>query len=349
MTGTSVTDAGRHHIRIDVGGVRARVPRRGIVACALMLVGSLVAVITALCLGDYPVSIGQALTALFGGDAGFANIVVVEWRLPRAVASVVFGAALGASGAIFQVITRNPLATPDIIGFTTGSYTGALMVIMLFGSSVVGVTAGSLIGGCLTALVIMSMSMRNGLRGARFVLVGIGISAALAGVNAWILRTADAEVALAASTWGVGTLSGILMPQLAASTLVIAIVAATMLWSSRMLGPLELGDDLGASSGLRLGRARIVLIVSAVLLVAAVTAFSGPIAFVALAAPVIGRRLAGSPGISVGAAACAGALILSWADVIAQHALPQSLPVGIATIVVGGAYLLFLLISRRAR
>ena len=349
MTGTAVADAGRHHLRIAVGGIRARAPRRGIIVCALMVVGSLIAAITALCLGDYPVSVGQALTALLGGDAGFANTVVVEWRLPRAAASVVFGAALGASGAIFQVITRNPLATPDIIGLTTGSYTGALIVIVLFGSSVAGVTAGSLIGGCLTALVIMSLSMRNGLRGARFVLVGIGISAALSGVNAWILRTTDMEVALAASTWGVGTLSGILMPQLAASTLVIAIVTATMLGSSRMLGPLELGNDLGASSGLRLGRTRVVLIVSAVLLVAAVTAFAGPIAFVALAAPVIGRRLTGSPGISLSAAACAGALILSWADVVAQHALPQSLPVGIATIVVGGAYLLFLLVSRRAQ
>ncbi|PRI10454.1 FecCD family ABC transporter permease [Leucobacter massiliensis] len=345
----TTASAGRAYLHLRIGRARGRTPRRLVLACLAMLLLTLLGTAVALSLGDYPIPPDQLVAALTGADAGFTRTVVLEWRLPRALAAALFGLALGAAGAIFQAITRNPLATPDIIGFTTGSYTGALLVMVTFGSSLLGIATGALAGGLATASVIMALSMRRGLRGTRLVVVGIGVSAALAGVNAWILRTAEMEIAFSASAWGVGTLSRILAPQLLLTASAITVAGTVLAATGRSLAQLELGDEIAASSGLRVTSMRVTLIACAVLLVAAVTAFAGPIAFIALAAPAIGQRLTRAPGISLAASACAGAMLLTWADIVAQHGFPHPLPVGIITIVIGGAYLLSLLLFPRTR
>ncbi len=317
--------------------------RRALIAAAGLAVCTLALAVVALGLGDYPLSPAQVVHAL-QDDAGFASAVVREWRLPRVVAALVFGAALAVSGAIFQSLTRNPLGSPDIIGFSTGAYTGALIVLTVVGGGYLWTAGGALIGGLLTALLVYVLAYRGGMQGFRLIIVGIAVTAVLHAVNLYLLLRSQAEVAMAASIWGSGSLSLIRWSALGPALIALALTLPGLLLLPA-LRQLELGDDAAAAHGLRVEASRLGLIVFAVALVSIVTASSGPVAFVALAAPQIGRRLVGGAGISIVASALTGAMVLLGADVIAQHVVAHDVPVGIVTIVLGGCYLLGLLIS----
>lgn len=326
-------------------------PRPALVTLAALLFAAAIALVS-LGFGSYALSLPEVLSILTGADHGFGNTVVWEWRLPRAVAGVVFGAALGLSGAVFQALTRNPLASPDVIGFASGSYTGALIVLLLTGGGAVAVGTGSLLGGVATALVVTALAGRGsagGNGGFRLIIVGIGVSALLAAANTWLVLRADLEAAMSAAAWGAGSLNGITPGQLAvgAGTAAVALVAVAVL--SAPLRQLELGEDGALARGVRVGPARTGLIVAGVALTAAVTAVAGPIAFVSLVAPQLAKRLARSPGIPLGASAGVGALLLSAADLAAQHALPTPIPVGLVTVVLGGGFLMWLLVQEVRR
>ncbi|WP_307852514.1 iron chelate uptake ABC transporter family permease subunit [Glaciihabitans sp. dw_435] len=312
---------------------------------AALAVASIVLALVALGTGDFPLSIPEVVRAMFATDGGFATTVVLEWRLPRVLVALLFGAALSVSGAIFQSLTRNPLGSPDIIGFATGSYTGALIAITVVGSAYLSTAVGALVGGLLTALVVYFLAYKGGMQGFRLIIVGIGVTAILHSVNTFLLLRAQTEVAMAASIWGAGSISLVGWNQLAPATIALVVLGIIIALLARSLGQLEIGDDAARSHGLRLEPTRLALLVTGVALTAVVTASAGPIAFVALATPQIARRLTGTAGISLVPAALTGAFLLLGADFVAQHLLPGSLPVGIVTVVAGGAYLIVLLIS----
>lgn len=323
------------------------VPIRGVVVAAISAAAALVLAVVALGFGDLPLSPAEVLRALFAADGGFAGTVVRDWRLPRVLGALVFGSALAVSGAIFQSLTRNPLGSPDVIGFATGAYTGALIALTVMAGAV-SASIGALAGGIGTALVVYLLAYQRGLQGFRLIIVGIGVTAMLHAVNVFLLLRAQEEVAMAASIWGAGTLSLIgwsgLLP--AVGALVLCTPGLALVPRLRQL---ELGDEAAAAHGVGVERARLGLVLFAVALVAIVTASAGPIAFVALAAPQVARRLAGSAGIPLVSSAMVGALVLLGADLLAQHVLPVDVPVGIVTVVVGGAYLLTLLIQEARR
>lgn len=343
-------DFGHRTLVVRKGGYAARWHGRSTVVCALLAAATLVVTVWALTLGDYPLSLDQVWAALTGDpDAVFARTVVVEWRAPRAVAAVVFGAALGVSGAAFQSLIRNPLASPDIIGFTAGSYSGALIVIILIQGSYLQLAAGALVGGIATAAVVYLLAWRGGVQGFRLIIVGIAISAMLTSLNTWLMLSAKLKVALSAAAWGAGSLTGTSWDQVLWGTGVILLLFGIMAVFSPALKQLELGDDAAKATGARVERVRLVVLVIGVALTATVTAAAGPIVFVALAAPQIARRLTRSPGMTLAPAAFTGAFLLAGADVTAQHLLPVALPVGVVTVVAGGGYLVWLLIREVRR
>ena len=321
--------------------------RRGGREALLCLVLAGLAVLTALLVigsGDYPMGPGQILNVLFGGGQGLENTIVFQWRAPRAVAALVFGAALGVAGAVFQSLTRNPLGSPDVIGFSTGAYTGALLALTLVGGSFVATSIGALAGGLLTALAVYLLAWRRGSHGFRLILVGIGISAMLAALNQWLVLRAEIEVAMAAAVWGAGTLNGVSWSTIVPATLVILPVLALTLAGGNRLHMLEMGDDTATALGVPVERTRLGMIVLAVLLTAATTAIAGPIAFVALVAPQLAKRLNRGAGMRLAPAACMGALLLVLSDLVAQRLFaPVQLPVGVVTVSIGGIYLIWLL------
>lgn len=230
------------------------------------------------------------------------------------------------SGAIFQSLTRNPLGSPDIIGFAAGSYSGALVVILLLSGGYYETAAGALVGGIVTALTVYLLAWRRGVKGFRLIIVGIGVSAMLGAFNAWMIRQADLKVALGAAVWGAGSLNGLGVDQLMPVMVVLCLIVPPTLFLARPMRQLEMGDDAAMASGVNANRVRLCLMVLGVALTATVTAAAGPIAFIALAAPQIARRLTRSAGVALLPSALMGSLLLAVADWVAQHAFTTQLP-----------------------
>lgn len=315
-----------------------------------ILVGAvLVSFLASLSIGDTVLSPIRVIQALFETQGG-VRMVVVDWRLPRALAAVFFGAALALSGTIFQTITRNPLGSPDVIGLTTGAYTGALIVMTTAGGSGLAVAIGAILGGFATAGLVALLVAGRGALGYRIVIVGIGVSAVLAAVNAWMLLRARREVAISAAIWDAGSLNGVGWQQAAVPIAVVVGLMVVLLLTRRGLWLIELGDDVGTSLGGRMGLTKAGLVAIAVALTGVVTAVIGPIAFVSLAAPHLARLVVKNGTAHLVATALTGAMLLSVADIIGQNLFPKhALPVGVVTLVLGGVYLIFLVVRTARR
>jgi iron-siderophore transport system permease protein len=329
-------------------GVRVH-PRTPIVCGALLLVTLAVGVIS-IGTGDYPLSPGEVIATLVGQGDQASAFIVETLRLPRVLTALLVGGAFGISGAIFQSITRNPLGSPDVVGFTTGSATGGLLVLLALSGSSLQLALGSIAGGLLTATAVYLLSVRHGVQGYRLVLVGIGVMSMLASVNAYLITRATRDDAFAAAHWLVGSLNGRGWEHVWPVAAALALLVPAALLLTRRLAMLEMGDDSARALGVPAERSRLALVFVAVALTAVGTASTGPIVFVALAAPQLARRLTRAAAPSLIAAALMGALLLALSDLFAQRLLSQDLPAGVVTGAVGGAYLAWVLWSgwRRA-
>ena len=345
----SALDVGRRRVVVGVRDLRIVIGLRSALVGLVVALATVFLALLALALGDFPMTLAEVVGVFTGQVDDLPRIVVLEWRLPRAAAAVLFGAALAVAGAIFQTVTRNPLASPDIIGLANGSFTGMLVALLMLGGSWPLLTAGSLIGGLVAAVVIYLLAFRGGLHGFRFIVVGIGISAMLASVNTWMLLRAELETALFASAWGAGTLNSVTATTAVPAGICIVVLLALLPLVTPAIRQLDLGDDAASATGVAVGRTRLAAIIIAVCLVSVVTAVAGPIAFVALAAPQITRRLTRSPGIPFVTTGVVGGALLLGSDLIAQHVIPLTVPVGVVTVVLGGSYLVWLLIHESRR
>jgi iron complex transport system permease protein len=342
-------DFGRRVLVVRHRRIAVRLEWRSVVVCAVLALAVACLAVLALMTGSYQLTPDQVLSALAGGETGIVRDIVVEWRLPRVAAALVFGAALGVSGAIFQSLLRNPLADPGVIGFTQGSYTGALIVILVVNGTYWQLVGGALLGGMATAVAVYLLAYRRGVQGFRLIIVGIGVAAMLESMNTWLILKAELEQAMAAAAWGAGSLNGVTWNQVGfggAAVTVLLLLAGLL---SRPMRQMELSDDTAASQGVRVRLARLGLLVTGVALTATVTAASGPIVFISLVAPQIARRLARTGSITLAPAAFVGALLCLTADYIAQHLAPTPLPVGIITVILGGGYLGWLLFTEARR
>jgi len=277
-------------------------------------------------------------------------IIVTEWRMPRALIALFVGAGLAIAGTIFQSISRNPLGSPDLVGFNTGAYTGVLIVITLLQSNSYSIAAGALIGGILTAMLVYLLTWRGGIAGFRLIVIGIAISAMLSAVNTLLIISASLEDAMSAALWGGGSLNGLTWLKAQPALLIIPLGILIVFALGRHLTLLEMGDDHARSLGINAESARLYLIFTGILLVAVTTATSGPVSFIALAAPQIARRMAGGSHLALFTTLLTGALLLLGADFIAMHAFDRrQLPVGAVTTSIGGLYLIYLLIREARR
>lgn len=172
----------------------------------------------------------------------------------------------------------------------------------------------------------------------------------LTALNSWIVLRAELEVAMAAVGWSAGSLNGIGWEDLRLPLAILAALAVLLAALARPMHQVAVGDDLAVTSGVRLSGYRPLVVLAGVGCTATVTAVAGPVVFIALAAPQIGRRLAGAAGVPLLPAALTGAVLLLVADLTAQTVLaPVALPVGAVTTVVGGGYLLWLLVREVRR
>ena len=336
---------------LRLGRFSLRVERRALLVCALLAIAAIVAAILGILIGDYGIGLGEVLAA-FGGRAAdpLAQYFVLKVRLPRAVTALLVGAALAVSGSIMQTVSGNPLGSPDIVGFMAGAATGALTQIILFNGGTVATAIGAIVGSLATAALVVGLSWRGGASGIRVVLVGLGIGAMLGSVNALLIVRAPLEIAQTASQWLAGSLNSTLWPE--AITVAAALLLLTPL-IVRLAGPLAqlpLGDAVAVGLGVRPQRSRLALIVVSICLMAVATASTGPIPFVALAAPQLVRKLTRSSGVPLVGAALVGGLLVLVSDLVARRIFaPNELAVGVITGAVGGVYLVWLLFVERKR
>ncbi len=319
--------------------------RRRVLAVVLLLTGVLMALfVVSMMLGSSVLDPGEVMDGLLGRGAGSSNFVVRELRLPRSLAAVVIGLALGASGTMFQRVLGNELAAPDFLGIASGAGTAAAAALILGNPSGISLMIVAVVGAALSAVAVYVLAWRRGIDGYRFILVGIGVSAFASSVTSYLIARAEFSDARAATTWLVGSVGmasreGILI--LAVTCAAICFLGPSI---TRRLTTLELGEDAARGLGSRVQLDRLFVIGCAVILVGTATAIAGPIAFVAMLAGPLAGFLLGSAGASVTAAALMGAVVTQVADLGAQYALDWPISTGIVTGFIGAPYIVWMLI-----
>jgi iron complex transport system permease protein len=333
-----------------------RVSKRGLVIIALAALLVFVAVSIFTLIGPFKLTFRQVAEAVIGIGNRDTLLVVRTFRLPRIVESVLAGAMLALSGAVFQAVTRNGLVSPDIIGVNAGA--AVVAVFLITTNAVKGdyfLPECAFAGAVGAALFVYFASIRHArISPYRLILVGIAVNAALSSITTFLLvKSASANLNNfeSAQLWLLGSVSGATWTTVRTLAIVAALSLTPVIWLARRLEVIQLGDDVATSFGMRVERTRIGLIALASLLAATCVALVGPIGFVAFAAPHIARRLVRSNYISALIASMfIGALMLSSADFIARTIIePYSLPVGTVTVIVYSPIFLFMLYRANRR
>lgn len=308
--------------------------------------------------GEYPLSPQNVLSALFGLGDDFARTIVIDFRLPRIVMALFVGISLAVSGAILQGITKNPLASPDLIGITAGASFAVVLFLSLFSDennslmvSIHWLPLFAFLGATLTALIVFFLSWKNGIAPFRLLLIGIAVAAFMnAGTTIWMLM-GPIYRASQATIWTTGSIYGANWSQVKVLVpwSILLIVIALLL--RRQMNILELGDDIATSVGSQVQKNRVILLLISTGLTGVAVAFAGGIGFVGLLAPHIARRIVGPKfQTMILFTAGIGALLVLVADWIARIAFaPIEVPAGVWTAAVGAPYFIFLLLTERRR
>ncbi|MCW8280625.1 MULTISPECIES: FecCD family ABC transporter permease [Agrobacterium] len=316
--------------------------RRVVIFCLLTLL--VAAFGLTLTLGQSFTPPGQVIRVLLGEDIAGVSFTVGQLRLPRALLSVLAGLSFGLGGVAFQIMLRNPLASPDIIGISSGASAAAVFAIVVLQMNGPLVSVVAVVAGLGIALLVYLLSFRNGVAGTRLILVGIGVSAMLESIIAYILSVAPAWTLQEAMRWLTGSVNGAKLAQTLPLAIALVFFGGLLLSRGRDLETLRLGDDAAAALGVRVGATRIIVIVAAVGMIAFATAVSGPIAFVAFLSGPITARIVGSNGSLLLPAALVGAVLVLAGDYCGQFLLPGRYPVGVVTGALGAPYLIYLIV-----
>ncbi len=337
------------HVAIRRGGMALRLNSR-VLLLTLIAAGVLFGfMIWAMTLGSYPIAASDVARAITGTGADEQLYVVRELRLPRVLSAALIGGSLAVAGAIFQGLVRNPLVSPDIIGIDSGAN---LLVIFWFvnGLSLSLLPIAAFAGAIIAAGIIYLLTWQRGIAPNRLILVGIGVGSAVDAATTYFMVRYPLEEVRPAIVWSMGAIDGSNWADVNVLLAVLGIGLPLTLALTWPLRAMQLGDDAARVLGLPLERVRLALIGVGCALAAVSVALAGPIGFVALMVPHFARMVAGPlSGSMILFTAVLGGGFLVLADVVGQHFLPVSLPVGVVTAAVGAPYFLFLLYRTNVR
>ena len=331
-----------HKNGIRMGYVLRR--RRWITVTLLLSVITLILALAMLMIGNTYYPAPTVIRALLGEQIKGATFAIGTLRLPRMPTGLLVGLAFGMAGNTFQTMLRNPLASPDIIGITSGSGVAAVFCILILKLSGSVVSIAAVVSGTLVAALIYLLSKGGGFSGGRLILIGIGVQAMLNAVVSFLLLRANQYDVPAALRWLSGSLNGMQMKGTPKLALIVLIFGAVLMLLGEHLKILELGEQSAVTLGLNTNITRLLLVLSAVFLIAFATAVTGPVSFVAFLAGPIAVRLVGLGGSNVLPSGLVGAILVLGGDLIGQFVFDTRFPVGIITGILGAPYLLYLLI-----
>jgi len=287
------------------------------------------------------------------GVAGLGDYVTIlySFRLPRVVMSVFAGACLAGAGALLQSVSRNSLASPDMIGITGGASAAGVGFLVLSGGSlgIGGLSVAAAVGAMATAMLLFALAWKGGISPLRLVLIGVALQTAASSLASFLIIRSPHYVASQAFTWLTGSVYGSSWDNVAV-LLPWALVLGAFAWAlSRKANVHELGEDVAASVGSRVTPERTALILVSAALAGAAVSQVGAIGFIGLMAPHMARRLVGpSFGAVLPASAAIGAMLLVAADTIGRTAFPPNdIPAGVFTAAIGAPFFIYLLVRRR--
>ena len=313
-----------------------------------LLLGAALVLLLGLRAGELPLTFADVLQAFSGADAGPSTAIILELRLPRAIATFACGGLLATAGALMQVLLRNPLADPYILGISGGAAVGALGAITL-GAAAFWVDAFAFAGALTAMLVVFGLAHGDGSwTQTRLLLTGVIVAAGCGAAVSMMLALAPDTRVMSMLFWMMGDASVAARPWPAVGVLVLALLAVMPL--ARDLNVLARGELTARALGVRVERLRIGLYVLASLLTASAVTLIGSVGFVGLIVPHLVRLMLGNDQrVLIPAAALTGGTLLTLADTAARTVMaPQQLPVGVLTALIGVPVFLFLL-SRRPR
>ncbi|MVO85576.1 Fe(3+)-hydroxamate ABC transporter permease FhuB [Streptomyces sp. p1417] len=324
----------------------ARRPAFAALVLAALLAG---AVVLSAYAGQSDMGISRTFHAVLGQGDRFDVLLVQKFRLGRIVAGLVAGAALGLAGCLTQTLARNRLATPELLGVNDGATAAVLLSATLSASGTFGAWWAGPLGALVAVVVVTAVSGGAGQRGYRVLVVGLAMSALASAVTQVVLSRRSLNSASSLYVWTSGSLNGrgysVAVPVLIGLAVLIPVALAV----ARHLAVLRFDDDTAASLGAGPARTRAVCLLLAVALAGLAVGVCGPVGFVALASPVIASRLAGPLRVPLIGSMLTGALLVVVADTLGRIAFSGSeLPVGIVTTVLGGPFLLWVLLGRSA-
>jgi iron complex transport system permease protein len=337
--------AARITFRLPAPPVSGVVRPRLLTVCLLLAAAAFLAFSVETAVGDIDLPLTDVMKALVGTGDPATELIVHELRLPRALAGLLVGIAFGISGALLQTVTLNPLASPDMMGITQGAGAAVVAGIVLGWDGGLSTQALGLLGALTTGLLVYVLAWKRGTTGYRIVLVGVGVAWICTSITDYVMARGQRFQAQAALGWLVGNLNGRTWDQIGPLALTTALLVPLAILLGRQIRTLQLGDDVARGLGTRVQAVRVAVLLIAIGLVAFGTATAGPVAFVALAAPQVAQRLAGTPFPPPVAAGLTGAVMVLVSDLAARKTVPDTeLPVGVVTGVLGAPVLLWLLI-----
>jgi iron complex transport system permease protein len=299
-----------------------------------------------LMVGSVHLSAADFFSALFTSEPQINREIIFNLRLPRVLAAFICGALLALSGVLLQVLLRNPLADPYVLGVSGGASLAGLLA-MVFGASWSGVNIAAFVGAAAAIGLVFALSFRvTGWRMENLLLIGVVISAGFGALITLLLTLAPAHDVRGMLFWLMGDLSHADTPWLGATVLVGCVAVATYFASS--LDVLSLGDGKARSLGVHVSRLQVIVYLCAAAACAAAVMTAGAIGFVGLIAPHAARRLGANQHRSLAfAAMLIGGSLVSLADTLARTIIsPQQLPVGVLMALLGVPAMLFLLMRR---
>lgn len=318
--------------------------RRYILTTGILLLLTLSLAAVMMLYGNTIYSPETVLRVLSGTDAGGAAFTIRTLRFPRMLTAILCGMAFGLSGNTFQQLLGNPLASPDIIGVTSGASVAAVFGILILKLDYGIVAVMAVFSGLLVSALIYFLSHKNGFSNTRLILTGIGMQAFLNSIISWMLLKASEYDVASALRWLSGSLNGVKMDTVPALAAVVFTAGLGILLLSRHLLILQLGEAHAVTLGIPVSITRLLLILLALVLTAFVASVTGPIASVAFLSGPIAARISGRGRSSMLAASLTGSILILISDLVGQFTLPSRYPVGVITGILGAPYLLFLLL-----
>lgn len=296
-------------------------------------------------IGEKNYSLPQVINTLTGTSTE-GSYLIAKLRFPRTAAAILSGMAFGIAGNIFQTLLRNPLASPDIIGVSSGSTAAAVYCILFLNMNRGLVSLVAVIAGIITSILIYRIAYIHSFSANRLILVGIGAQAVFTALISWMIMTASEYDVPTAMRWMNGNLNGIVTDSLPLLFIVVVVSLIAIIILRHAMASLTLGEAYATVLGVKVNLTRSALIIFAVVLIAFATAITGPIASIAFLSGPIAKRLCGHNQSNILTSGLVGAILVLAGDFVGQNLLYTRFPVGVITGLLGGPYLIYVLLKQ---